>query len=157
MYNTLLTVFTASLLILHCDIEQNLGYVAATWPVKCKATLITYCSYHFNLQKLGRRIKSLDCKDNWNAARKAEVAQVMRIDYMSSEESEVEEDGGRKIYNVKPLSWESQELKKHKKSLDRNHMASLPLLVRQRVAPRKKGNPSMRAKPQSCPDWACQS
>lgn len=107
------------------------------------------------LQKLGRRVKSLASKDNWSDSKKAQVAEVMFNDYMSSEESEVEEDG-RRVYVVKPLPWESDELKKKKRSLDREHLSSLSQLVRHRIAPRRKGQPSQRQKPDSCPDWACQ-
>ncbi|XP_028516291.1 uncharacterized protein LOC110243926 [Exaiptasia diaphana] len=104
-------------------------------------------------EKLGRRLKSLDSK-TWNAAKKAEVADVMRVDYMSSEESDLED--GSPVYLVKPLVWESSDLKKRKRSLDKHHRESLPSLVRRRVIRRKEGPPSLRNKPASCPEWACQ-
>lgn len=75
---------------------------------------------------------------------------------MSSEESEQEEEEPHKTtaYIVKPLIWESQELKKAKKSLDRHHRDSLPDLVKKRVLPRRTGDPSPKNKPSNCPDWA---
>lgn len=72
---------------------------------------------------------------------------------MSSEESEVDEDG-KTVYAIKRLPWQSQELKKRKKSLDKNHMDSLPALVRRRLNLQKDGGVSLRPKPADCPDWA---
>ncbi|XP_031562827.1 uncharacterized protein LOC116298482 [Actinia tenebrosa] len=107
-------------------------------------------------EKLGRRLKSLDSK-KWSNEKKAKIASCLHPDYISSEESEVEEEEPFKTvaYIVKPLNWESQELKKAKKSLDKHHKDSLPDLVKRRVIPRRNGHPSRRQKPNDCPDWAC--
>ncbi|KAK3744494.1 hypothetical protein QZH41_013158 [Actinostola sp. cb2023] len=108
-------------------------------------------------EKLGRRAKSLETKLSWSTEKKTKFSQCLTIDYVSSEESEAEEEPPYKTiaYVVKPLNWESQELKKAKKSLDKHHKSSLPDLVKRRVTPRRNGYPSQRRKPDNCPDWAC--
>ena len=70
--------------------------------------------------------------------RKAKVAAVLTMDYMSSEESETDEEG-KTIYAVKTLTWQSQ-------------VESLPSLVRRRLHLRKEGGDSLRPKPRNCPD-----
>ena len=104
------------------------------------------------LQKLGRRVKSLAEMD-WSDAKRAKVAEVMYCDYMSSEESDVD-DGGNKIYVVRPLQWQSDKLTKKKKALDRHHSRSLARLVRERLGGRIQGTQSTREVPDSCPGWA---
>ena len=47
---------------------------------------------------------------------------VLTLDYMSSEESDTDENG-KTVYKVKRLPWRSNELKK-KKSLDKQHLES---------------------------------
>jgi hypothetical protein len=105
---------------------------------------------------MGRRKKSLTGK-SWSEEKRAKVADCLTIDYVSSEESEAEEEAPYRTtaYVVRPLIWASSELKKAKKSLDKHHKASLPQLVRRRVTERKTGYPSQRPKPDGCPDWAC--
>lgn len=65
------------------------------------------------------------------------------------------DEAGKTVYAVKTLSWQSQELKKKKKNLDKHHMDSLPELTRRRLIRRKDGGESLRPKPTDCPDWAC--
>ena len=57
------------------------------------------------------------------------VADVMQMEYMSSEESEIDKES-RKVwhYNVRKLSWESRELPQSKIKLDKCHGESLPSL-----------------------------
>ena len=74
-------------------------------------------SYELKQQELDARA---ECK-----------AAVLTLDYMSSEESETDKEG-KTVYTVKTLTWQSQDLKKKKKSLNKHHMESLPLLVRRR-------------------------
>lgn len=102
---------------------------------------------------MGRRLSSLHSK-NWSAERKAKVAEVLTLDYMSSEESDTDENG-KGLYKIKTLPWQSQELKKRKKALDKQHKESLPELVRRRLTPKHVGGVSSRSKPEDCPDWAC--
>ncbi|CAB3991969.1 Hypothetical predicted protein [Paramuricea clavata] len=104
-------------------------------------------------EKLGRRLSSLNSKD-WTPERKAKVAAVLTLDYISSDESDADEEG-KTVYAVKTLPGQSQNLKNKKKSLDKHHMESLPALVRRRLYLRKKGGVSLRPKPTDCPDWAC--
>ena len=68
---------------------------------------------------------------DWSQRKVAKVADVLRMEYMSSDESEVDEETRRvKRYVVRSFSWESRELKRAKKKLDRSHQdrfASWPL------------------------------
>ena len=50
---------------------------------------------------------------------KGEMAEVLTNAYMSSQESDQED--GRLVYVVKTVPWESEELKKRKRKLDRIH------------------------------------
>ncbi|CAB3994774.1 Hypothetical predicted protein, partial [Paramuricea clavata] len=84
------------------------------------------CRSNRKREKLGRRLSSLNSKD-WTPERKAKVAAVLTLDYISSEESDADEEG-KTVYTVKTLPWQSQNLKKKKKSLDKHHMESLPAL-----------------------------
>jgi hypothetical protein len=76
----------------------------------------------------------LDVKD-WSAERKAKVAEVLTMDFMSSEESDTDESGTT-VYKVKSLSWQSQELTRRKKSLEKHHLDSLSDLTRRRLTAR---------------------
>lgn len=86
----------------------------------------------------------------------AKVADVLRMDFMSSEESEVEEETLKvKRYNVRKFAWESRELRRLKRKLDQSHQDSLPGLSKRVFIPREKGELSSKPKPANCPDWAC--
>jgi hypothetical protein len=94
-------------------------------------------------------------KKDWSSDRIAKVAEVLTLDYMSSEESDTDENG-KNVYKVKRLPWQSNALKKRKESLDKQHLKSLPALVKRRLVPRNVGAAvSLRPKPNDCPDWAC--
>ena len=66
------------------------------------------------------------------------------MEYMSSEESEHESESPHKTkqYIVRPLTWQSNELKRFKRRLDKGHLESLPELIRKRTLPRTVGTPS---------------
>ena len=55
---------------------------------------------------------------NWDRKRKAEVAEILNEDFMSSEES-ADDENSEIVYQVKKLSWESARLKKTKHKLDK--------------------------------------
>ena len=80
----------------------------------------------------------------------------MRMEYMSSEDSEHESNSPHKTkeYIVRPLTWQNSELKKSKKRLDKGHLDSLPELIKKRTLPRSVGAPSSRGMPDNCPEWA---
>ncbi|XP_028416020.1 uncharacterized protein LOC114539576 [Dendronephthya gigantea] len=101
-------------------------------------------------EKLARRLKQLE-KACYDAQKTAKFADVMKSEYMSSEESEFDESTENKIvrYNVQKLPWESRALRRMKRKLDKLHNASLSDLVQKRV-----GEPSTRPKPKDCPEWA---
>lgn len=86
----------------------------------------------------------------------AKVADVLRMEYMSSDESEVDEETNRvKRYVVRSFAWESRELRRAKKKIDKSHQDSLPGLSRRVFIPREQGEPSDKPRPANCPDWAC--
>ena len=87
----------------------------------------------------------------------AKVAAVLTPEYMSSEESELDEQNRVAHYSVHRLSWGSRKLAKAKKKLDKVHRESLPGVVKRFVFSWKNGQPSTRQKPNNCPNWACAS
>lgn len=91
--------------------------------------------------------------------KKAKVAEVMTVDYMSSEDSDHDPEPPNRVtrYIVRPLCWQSNKLKQVKKRLDKKHSESVPELIRKRTLPRNIGVPSARGKPENCPEWACTS
>ena len=103
---------------------------------------------------MGKRIRSLEGKQHWTSERKAKIIEVLRMDYMSSEESEQECLSPHRTINyvVRPLPWQSNELKKIKKRLDRGYNDGLSELVKKRTLPRSVGEPSSRRKPSDCPE-----
>ena len=94
----------------------------------------------------------------WDHHKKGQVAEVLREEAMSSEESCFEEEGEtRKLvsYQVKRLPWESRKLKKYKKKLDIAYRKSLPKRARDRILPREVSeNLSARDIPEDLPGWA---
>jgi hypothetical protein len=91
---------------------------------------------------------------NWSQEKVAKIADILRIEYMSTEESEMDEERV-KHYKVRKPSWESRKLRLVKKKLDKNHVDSLPGLSKRVMIPRQQGEPSTKPKPANCPDWAC--
>lgn len=80
-----------------------------------------YCSLRMNIsfQKIEVLKKGLTHK-HWNLNQKTEINKILTPDYMSSEESEYEDDKGdrkRKCYKVKHLEWEDEKVKHLKESL----------------------------------------
>ncbi len=76
---------------------------------------------------------------DWSQRKVAKVADVLRMEYMSSDESEVDEETRRvKRYVVRSFSWESRELNWAKKKLDRSHQDSLPGLSKRVFIPREQ-------------------
>ena len=67
-------------------------------------------------------------RTGWTPDKKEKVQKVLLAEYMSSEESDEEEeqDGHkRQVFRVKPLPWERKELREVKRSLDQVHLQSL--------------------------------
>ena len=99
-------------------------------------------------------------KMGWSTEKVAKVADVLRPEYMSSEESEVDDEDTTcavKRYLVHSLPWESSSLKKIKRKLDKSHKKSLNGLVTRLRKPREVGQPSRREMPANCPEWAMKS
>ena len=65
----------------------------------------------------------------------AKVLEILKPEYMSSEESEADDEPFHKIikYSVRKLPWESRSLQKPKRKLDRLHHDSLSELIKRRV------------------------
>ena len=87
----------------------------------------------------------------------AKVAAVLTSEYMSSEESKLDEQNRVAHYSVRCLLWGSRKLAKAKKKLAKVHKESLPGVIKRLLIPRKNGQPSTRQKPNNCPNWACAS
>ena len=86
---------------------------------------------------------------------KGEVAEVLTEQFMSSEESENEEDD-QVIYVVKTIPWESEKLEKRKKRLDKEYNKTQTKCQNKRSVKRvRREGVSSRPKPEDCPDWAC--
>ncbi|KXJ26798.1 hypothetical protein AC249_AIPGENE26428 [Exaiptasia diaphana] len=109
--------------------------------------------------KLTRRTLMLEKMEEWSTSKKAQMAEVLHEDYMSSEESEVETDeNGRRVFvcfNVKKLRWESKRLAVRKEKLD-NAYDDINATRRTRRQPRNRSNRfiSNRPCPRKCPDRA---
>ena len=88
------------------------------------------------------------------------MAEILREDAMSSEEScaESDEEGTRRItcYKVRHLPWESNKLRKIKKKLDREYVRTISERAKGRILRREEALlPSERACPlEEFPEWA---
>ena len=102
-----------------------------------------------------RRTLALETVKKWDAARKGQIAEVLAEPYMSSEESGEEE--GSKVYVIKTIPWESRQLKKRKRKLDKVYSKTVSKRSKQRLVRRvrRDGVHSSVPKPEDCPDWAC--
>jgi hypothetical protein len=88
----------------------------------------------------------------------AKIADVLTMEYMSSDESEIDEETHKvKQYNVRKLfTWESRELSQAKRKLDKSHQDSLPGLSKKVMIPREQREPSSTPNQptrSNCPDW----
>ena len=66
-------------------------------------------------------------KINWSQEKGTKVADVLTMEYMSSDESEMDEKThghGVKQYNLRNFTWESGDLKRAKRKLDKSHQDS---------------------------------
>lgn len=92
-------------------------------PELCATIILhVYCycvSYdnltNIGLYKLARRLKQLE-KTSWDAGKIAKVLEILKSEYISSEESEADDEPPHKVikYNVRKLPWESRSLRKAK-------------------------------------------
>lgn len=85
----------------------------------------------FHLQKQQNRVDSLGAI-GWPQGKKEKCMPVLNnIDYMSSEESEIEEEEGQRrlVFYVKKLTWERSELRNGKQELDELYMSTLSCLA----------------------------
>ena len=78
---------------------------------------------------------------------------IVTVDFMSSEESGVEE--GQEILVSKPLLWQSEEVKSFKLALDHAALGEKTPLARRQMKRRRTGSPSSRPRPTGdFPAWA---
>ena len=88
-------------------------------------------------------------KITWPTSKKAQLAEILSEDYMSSEESDVE---GK--FLVKELAWESRKLEKRRQQLDKFYNEQHSKRTRERLVKRVRGDVlSAQQKPVDCPDW----
>ena len=86
-----------------------------------------------------------DEKEKWEG--------IMKIEYMSSEESGVED--GEDVNVVRPLPWLSASVTQFKSALDNQTMKEKSPQARRQTKKRKQGCPSKRTRPDVCePEWA---
>ena len=98
----------------------------------------------------------------WHDAReKGSAAKVLVQDAMSSEESSYEDaEGSQKVvgYKVKRLGWQSRNLRKIKKKLDKAYNKPLTKRARDRILPRTVAEDFSPQQPpaghDSLPEWA---
>ena len=70
----------------------------------------------------------------------AKIAEVLTVDCMSSEESDVDQETNRvKQYYTRQLPWESNKLRHARTKSDKIHHDSLPGLVHRQIVPREVG------------------
>lgn len=95
---------------------------------------------------------------HWNLNQKQEIMKIMTPDYMSSEESEYEDEGEErklKCYKVKHISWEDEKFKDLKQSLYKvyetyEHQSRYPFDKTERVESKMF---SERPVPRNAPEW----
>ncbi|KAI8484898.1 hypothetical protein Bbelb_373050 [Branchiostoma belcheri] len=68
-------------------------------------------------QKMNRRRKALRAKQSYNAKLKEQLQRVLVAEYMSSDESDTD-DNGERVLKTKAIPWESDEFAKYKHELD---------------------------------------
>ena len=90
---------------------------------------------------------------------KGRAAEILVMEAMSSEESccEDDENGSSRVvrYAVKRLSWESRQLRKMKKKLDKAYKKRLTKRAIERILPRIEAEEnSQRQPPTEFPQWA---
>ncbi|KAK3105705.1 hypothetical protein FSP39_003876 [Pinctada imbricata] len=83
---------------------------------------------------------------------KEKLAQLMKPEYMSSEESDMED--GEPIFRVRRLQWLKEKCNKAKDTLDKKYSDSLPTNLRKLKRKRVLSvEPSEGKPPQSAPGW----
>lgn len=122
--------------------------------------LIVNLKIYLSLQKLRARKATLS-KMGWSASKCRKVAEVLTVDYMSSEEDEDRNEEGRARRGpikrmVRKLPWESARLSKYKRKLDEKYMEGCTRAQLRAMADvsRQNVNLSEREKPRSAPAWA---
>ena len=82
------------------------------------------------------------------------MAEVLTEDYMSSEDTDIDE-AGKSANSVKELSWESRMLIKRKKAFDKFYVGQQSKRTRDRSIKRVRGSMlANRDMPEDCPEWA---
>ena len=87
------------------------------------------------------------------------MAEVLKEDYMSSEDSCLESDGegatGKATkYSIRKLSWEGERLSRAKRALDKVYSSSLSKRAKDRILPREESDElSTRPVPDNAPQW----
>ena len=94
-----------------------------------------------------------------NKETKERAREIMKVDYISSEESttssgdELEEGSGRKLV-CRPLPWRSEEATGLMKALDRKYQRRQTLQGQAMTCERIEGASSSRPQPAAVPEWA---
>ena len=108
-------------------------------------------------QKLQRRLHGLQLI-SWSEDKKDIVKQVLKKEYISSDESDISDDEAGPVlrgYKTKVLPWERSRLTKIKKDLDFSYLQSLPSRTRGTILQRTRHpEASSRPLPMDPVSWA---
>ena len=114
----------------------------------------------YSFQKMDRRKKALR-KAGWTPTKVERVSAILNKEYTSSDEEEVTFFSDQPhVARVKhSLSWESEELKECKKSLDSIFISEIATSHQRRYMMQKKdaGKASTRTAPRNAPSWCIYS
>ncbi|XP_035658635.1 uncharacterized protein LOC118403889 [Branchiostoma floridae] len=92
-------------------------------------------------QKMKNRLKALRAKQSYTQKKKEDMQRVLQGDFMSSEESDVDDDGV-KVYKTRAIPWESDAFGKLKQALDTKYSAIQSDQARRQCIKRIQGPPS---------------
>ena len=118
-------------------------------------------THHFPsyLQKADKRKLALEAKQSFSKEKKESIRKCLIPEFMSSEDEERYEDGG-KYFLIKPLPWRSDTFQKDIKILDQKYKDFIETdKGRNQKCPRELGGFSKRPKPiipNGC-EWACKN
>lgn len=92
--------------------------------------------------------------DALQGLKREKVMKVLTPDYLSSEESDINEEGEFQHFNVRRLPWQNERFRELKDKLEEVHKARLsPQHQRQLKARRVSMVPSKRKAPEDCPKF----
>ena len=104
-----------------------------------------------HLQKFQERKATFDKGAFKDAQEKEKWKSILKIDIMSSDESDYE--GDKEVIVSRPLPWLSANVVHFKKKLDDVALKNKSPQARRQMKERLEGSPSLRAQPKDFPSW----